>query len=514
MKLSRFQNFFPITDNNFLFFYFFKFTNYCNPFFYQCGKILNYLFLLFSLIPIYLISIKFFNKKISKLICILTILMPINTYVSYFLPEIMYYCAFWYFVYFLISLDSLKVRNIIFLSFVMSSLYFIRPHVNFIIPSILLILYFKNLYEHKIKSPLNIILLILFYLFFLLLGQFIFNDGFNFFGNRYEGFFGRFIFELFTYNKLLFFLKNFFINLYGHLTFLSFIFFIPILCLVNIFLLPKSFEFDFKIFLLFLIIVLFTLILVTTAFTAAIVDFGPYESIYRLHLRYYNFTFPIFIFLSFYSLKYISNSNNSFKIQFNKFFLASISLFVLGSLASFYLFSPFIAGPSDNPEYAFIRSRSVISFIFFINIFAFYFFYKSPRITINLFNYIVLPIFLVTTNINAANWQLKSHYNNLSNKLIYMENLGRDINKRISYDNQEKLLIATKNYESFLRVGFYIDNIKEYQHHILVDSITIPSSYKNSFILCIERCEINNDEYEIDKKYIDEIVLYRKIHDS
>lgn len=96
-SFSRLLPFKDIPVPSYLYYTVFRATNYCGDGFLECARALNYLFLIGTAPFIYLIAKRFSSRGLAAAVAIAAILGPINVYSTFFMPETMYFFAFWLF---------------------------------------------------------------------------------------------------------------------------------------------------------------------------------------------------------------------------------------------------------------------------------------------------------------------------------------------------------------------------------------------------------------------------------
>ena len=94
---------------SYLFFLLFGISRHCAEAFLECARIFNACFFGIAFLFIYLICRKYGSWQLSLLVTLLSVLGPISSYSAYFMPESMYFCAFWFLIWFL--LRSLNGRS-------------------------------------------------------------------------------------------------------------------------------------------------------------------------------------------------------------------------------------------------------------------------------------------------------------------------------------------------------------------------------------------------------------------
>jgi phosphoglycerol transferase len=94
-KLARLLPLASATIPDYVYFRIYRFTNICGAEFLGCAKILNALFFVAATPFVYLTARRYCSSVTSLAISALTLIGPINTYTSYFMPESMYFFGFW-----------------------------------------------------------------------------------------------------------------------------------------------------------------------------------------------------------------------------------------------------------------------------------------------------------------------------------------------------------------------------------------------------------------------------------
>jgi phosphoglycerol transferase len=87
---------------SYLFFLLFGTTRFFGEGFLECARIYNACFFAVALVFIYGVCRIYSSHKLALFTAILSVLGPINTYSAYFMPESMYFCAFWMMSWFLL----------------------------------------------------------------------------------------------------------------------------------------------------------------------------------------------------------------------------------------------------------------------------------------------------------------------------------------------------------------------------------------------------------------------------
>lgn len=92
---------------SYLFLLIFENTSRCGGAFLDCARIMNAFLLLLAMPFIYMVARRYANRWASLLIATLTTLGPISSYSAYFMPETLYFLAFWIFAWYTLSARAL-----------------------------------------------------------------------------------------------------------------------------------------------------------------------------------------------------------------------------------------------------------------------------------------------------------------------------------------------------------------------------------------------------------------------
>lgn len=136
---SRFVAFADQLYPNYLFSFVYSSTNMCGAGFYDCAKSLNAIFFIGTLAIIWLITKNLFGNKTAIFISSIGAISPISIYVSYFMPESMYY----FFMTLTIWLALRASQNSIWQTWSLVALglgaaSLVKPHAIFVLPAIVL----------------------------------------------------------------------------------------------------------------------------------------------------------------------------------------------------------------------------------------------------------------------------------------------------------------------------------------------------------------------------------------
>jgi phosphoglycerol transferase len=132
----------PFADQilpNYLFSWLYSSTSICGVNFYSCGKGLNVLFFLTTLAFIFLIAKRLLSVTWGAMIATVAAFSPIHVYVSYFMPESMYFSFITATIYVaLIAGNKHKLLWWIAVGAMLGLTALVKPHALFTLPAFLL----------------------------------------------------------------------------------------------------------------------------------------------------------------------------------------------------------------------------------------------------------------------------------------------------------------------------------------------------------------------------------------
>lgn len=433
-KLSRHIPLSESTIPGYLYLQLYNVTNYCGDGFLGCAKVINS-FLFVAAAPfIFLIARRITSEGVSVYISLLSIIGPISSYTAYFMPESFYFFSFWVVCWYLLSLDC-KSGN--FRWFVAGTIYaisaLIKPHSLLYLPAILLyvgFVFYRAQMLFSRASGMAIVSLMLglglakFGISYILAG----SSGLTVFGP----FYGATVSSVSSsgLDKYIALLLLSLESLKGHLLVVALLYGLP-LVLAGVATASTLFVRNYptnnigspaaqyeKLAFLSLIIIL-NLICVVALFTASVANSGPYETPYRLHMRYYNFALPLFYLVAAGALSTVTDVKRSVRYILSGIFAA------MGVLAVWSNLTPYTPSHIDSPE---IRGLHVDHLYFQVVggllISAVALWIVSQRNGLRLYLYFALPLFVV----------------------ISTYHVGLELNNRLSQDVYDKAGIFTKQY--------------------------------------------------------------------
>ncbi len=451
----------PVKDAaipDFFFFFVYKLTSVCGVKFLNCARFLNILFFVLAAPFIYLIARKFCNNFLSCFITLLAALSPNNIYTIHFMPESLYFLFFWIVSYFVLNIYTKKIfKGDLIIALLIAICSLIKPHALFLLPSILIFRIAKN--HASFRSSVFLIFLtviIKFIIGYLIAGK----SGLVFFGPVYSSFKPNHLFDI---SALFHFISISIEILKNHLALIFIIYCFPFLVMINY--LPCSFSYkslSLSRIILYTFLIITSLIFTTSLFSSLVQNAGPYESIFRVHSRYYNFALPLFLIISASQIN-IVQLNSDFK-KIKKIIIAVpiiivISYFItLGSnpVKLFYEeMSHHISLLADSPELLTLISESTTLLFFgLFSIFIIILWIWYEKLSNKLFLFLFFPLFVLKSNYYIYG-QIQ-----LSKLPTIYEVAAIDVKNYLPKKELSKLMVIGSNTEVYglFKILFQLDN--------------------------------------------------------
>lgn len=295
---------------SYLFLLIFGNTSSCGSAFLECARLLNAGFIVLTMPFIYLVARRYVSAWASLLIAGLTAVGPFSSYSAYFMPETLYFFGFWVFVWHVLGTPALTrpVRYGAMTGALLGLMMMIKFHALFLLIGfcafLLLCLVIRspgmNLGKALIIAGTAVAaaLLVRFSVGYLIAGRAGLSLTGSFYGNMADSTLS--VQRLWELIPLILKIAG------NHLLALVLLFGVPLATLLAQPASPERQELAGvgKLPLLPLVTaLLFVLVGVTAVFSATVAGANPYESPDRVHMRYYDFLFPLLFILAAAQLK-------------------------------------------------------------------------------------------------------------------------------------------------------------------------------------------------------------------
>ena len=459
---SKFSRLLPLRYSplpDYLYLSIYRLTNICGDGFLNCARILNTLFFIAAMPFIYLTTRRVSTKRIASIVALLAVLGPINSYTAYYMPEALYFFAFWLLTWFILRLDNTAdLRSWCFAGILLGLSALIKPHTLFLLPAIVVyILYAGRKKEGKwaLQAIGNafifvaIAFVVKFSIGYLLVGK----AGVSIFGAFYTSIASRTTSNLHRYFELLSLSTE---SAKGHILAICLMFGVPIA-----FAIKASFESALykeetrssHRIAVYALLVLVSLILVVSLFTASIAGTGIDITTTHLHMRYYNFALPL--------LLVIVASQLSLEQTANMLKRRAIVAFPIGAAIVYAIYTfmaPYVPMFIDSPELrGFTYNRTVIYVLSGISFLALALWVYSAQAGAKVFLYLLMPLAVVFSTYDV-NGELRHRL--VPNVFDRAGIFTKHYLSNVSNEELSKLVIVGSDECGMYRTLFYLDNPK------------------------------------------------------
>jgi phosphoglycerol transferase len=456
-ELSRLVPFSDANIPGYLYFAIYRATRLCGDGFLGCARLLNVAFFVCATGFIYLVGKRVVDEKNALLISALSILGPINTYTAYFMPESLYFLCFWIVTWLALSINE---RHGIWhwfcfgMSLGLTSL--VKPHALFLLPALGVL--YLTLFSRKVASGESARVFWLLGIFAvgaiatkLLVGFFLAgNAGITAFGSTYNSYASTSIAYSNRYSE---FAWMAFKNFRGHLFALAILFAVPsaqlILSSGQFFRSASGCNYALTTA-FYTALVLLVLVSVVAIFAVPASGSGPYESINRLSMRYYNFVFPLLLIVG---ASAISSETGESSVRRRAIIAFPIGAAIL--YASITHLAPYTPSLVDCPELrGFTSNRNAFYVLSATSVASLALWMYAGKVGGKCFLYLFMPLMVAFSSFHVNQ--------ELEQRLIAdtFDRAGIFTKQYLSTDDLSKLVVVGPELAGLYRALFHIDNSK------------------------------------------------------
>jgi phosphoglycerol transferase len=279
-------------------------TTICGEGFLSGARMLNALFFVAAGPFLYLVARRACSRGMALAIALLSLAGPINTCTVYYMPESVYFLSFWLITWFLLRQDDSTGTRAWSLAGVLLGLAsLIKPHALLLVPAIVAyVLYVSRTPERRwlLRAMKNAAVLVIVMLLtkmsvgYLLAGE----RGLSLFGTVYTSIASSAASGSRRYLEQLAMLR---VPIKGHVLAMCLMFGLPIVIAINnslqsVFSKPDR-QSD-QVMSVYAIAIMVDMWAVAGIHSVVTCHIEPYETLMRLHMRYYNFMFPLFLMIA------------------------------------------------------------------------------------------------------------------------------------------------------------------------------------------------------------------------
>jgi len=431
-------------------------TRHAGSAFLEAARVLNALFFVGAAPFIYQTTRKVASKWVAVLVATLSLLDPINTYTAYFMPEGMYFFVFWWMSWYLLCRRQARPLYYGMMSgLLLAILVLVKVNAVFLLPGMMAFLVYANYRDHSpswvkhsavnAASFVATFAIVRFALGYLFAGK----AGLQILGTRYGSLANASAaparFSLLT-SEVSGVLR-------GHVLGLALLFALPLASTVVILFRKHTGTEDdnaLSNIAAYTLAVLLPLIVVVAYFTASVLGESPYESLGRLHMRYYNFLFPLFLMVVAGQLTARDFRRNRYVV------LASVSaLILLIGLAFRVLLRLYSPSLIDSPE---LHGVTVTSASFYLvgglGILSLLVWAWNQRRGAQLALFLVMPIVILLSAVHG-NSELRRHL-----AASAEDSTGRFAHDELDPLERPRLAVVGSEPAALFHVLFYVDDPK------------------------------------------------------
>jgi phosphoglycerol transferase len=437
---------------DYLYFVVYNFTNQCGDGFLSCARIMNVAAFVGAAPFIYLTARRVCPRGVATLVVILALIGPINTYTAYFMPEPLYFLAFWVIAWFTLGIDSIDARRKwIVVGILIGAAALVKPHALFLIPGIVLYLVYlgSRLGREGLRATVETSALIVvvplvtkFVGGFLLAG----STGLTIFGPTYGSISESALSSLGQPRDVLTMSAE---SLLGHVLAICLLYGLPIALSLAAAVhslrsggRPSASDRTS----IFAFVILLDLVVVVALFTALTAGGSIYETPYRLHMRYYNFALPLLFIVAGAQLGASPTRRTT-----NMFIAGLIGLAIVYALVS--RLAPYTPYLVDSPELRSITDQRALFLVLgCVSLAALALWAAGNRWGVRLFFYGFLPLAVIGSTI-AASSELR-----LRLEPDQADQAGMFATQYLSRGDRSHVLVVGSDISQLYRSMFYVDD--------------------------------------------------------
>lgn len=442
---------------SFLYYKVYTLTNYCGDSYLDCNRLLNTVFYVLASPFIYLLARRVAPAWPSALVALAAALAPNNAYTPFFMPEAMYYCAFWCLSWAAFYLhDQPSARRAALLGGLLGLAILVKLHGLFLAPALALFVLYCAYAERRpgwlqrgmlwAALMLAAALAVRFGLGYRLAGQ----NGLDLFGSLYSG---QAAYTAKSHSPLRQVLGFAWHNLQGHLMLLGALFAVPLAALVGSFNCWRphgAAEQRLQAISVYSVLALGSLLGLTIMFTASITGLALGDSTARIHTRYYDFALPL---LSLCALAAAYAPARPLPGAAR----AVLGLLVLVLLwhCRAHLLHWFAPAVIDTPELRTLSLRNnLFNIVLGVSLLSTLGWVASQRLGLRLFLFLVLPLSTALLAWGTASEVRASRWADPASKA------GLFARQYLSRDQSNQLLIVASDIAVLHRARFFLENPK------------------------------------------------------
>jgi len=429
-KYARLAAYSEIEIPGFAYYLIYSITQWCGHGFLECARILNVFFFAVGGYFVFKVSRIYLSVFASVAVSMLSMAMPMNTYVSYFMPEAMYFGVFWMLQYSIFAVDAQKRQKWLVSGILLGLLALVKPHAHFLVPVFVLFILFEQGVARNSFKDLAKLLLGFLLLRYGLGALFAGAHAFSVFGVQYSVHASSALSDLGTIAAAT---QSLLLNALGNVVVLALLFGLPLVLMTHGAFTTKNRE-DYRLYILsLLILVVMVPVVALFATSTALFDANVDN---RIHLRYYSFMFPFFFII-------VCRQFDAVRVKERPTMtlIALLLVAIAGLILPYYhsinqYLYPYAIVVTDVPEiFLLMQYSSLLYVVAATGVLSVLLWIRLPSTASRLYMFVFLPLFLgVTwiTNFNVKEVRYKEQSSDIA---------GNYIRENLSTASQDSLLV-------------------------------------------------------------------------
>lgn len=479
---------------SYLFLLIFGNTSSCGSAFLECARLLNAGFIVLSMPFIYLVARRYTNTWVSLLIAGLTAVGPFSSYSAYFMPETLYFLGFWIFVWHALGSSALinPLRYGAVTGVLLGLMMLIKFHAVFVLIGFCAFMLLCLLMRTPGLNPgrtlviagtaVVVTLLVRFAAGYMIAGRAGLSLTGSFYGNMAD--------SALSLQRLLELLPLTLTIASNHLLALGMLFGIPIATLLAQPAIPgnqKAAAVGRLPLLPLVSALLIVLVGITSVFSATVVGANPYESSDRVHMRYYDFLFPLLFILAAAQLR-VSEDAGARRVRTRLAALTTAALAVYALLIAMHRFVP---NHVDHPDLRGFMAHSTLCVILgCVGLVALAAWGYRRRLGAQIFVFVFMPLSLLSSGVVVS--QIQSQRMNTDK----YDHAGEFVRLYLA-EQTDGLVIAGYDPSKLIQTQFHIDSpqtrVVYVSHGEALDASNIPP--ESNWLLVFDTHEIRLPTY-------------------
>lgn len=458
---SSFSRLVPLSEvpiPSYLYFSAFRATNFCGDGFLSCARAINSFFFVATAPFIYLVARRFMSRNLSGFVAILSICSPLNAYTAYFMPEATYYLSFWVLTWsaFRFFEAPTSVRCAV-LGTTMALISMVKIHALFLLPGFSLFILYTAYATRAADSNsrwwhtgLRLIVIALTTAAVVRLGVgylYAGRNGLVLFGDLYNG---QAEHTAATRTSIWQLIPAALLNARGHAMALALLFGVPLAAALAYPLPRAESKQNVHALLVYSLLMLCSLLAVTVMFTASVIGNGPYETNARLHMRYYDFMFPLFLIFAGSQL-----SDRIPELPIVKKFAIGIPLAAIIICGNYLLLNQFKPSFVDCPELSgFTSDPNFFKLLTALAVFSIFAWIANNKLGAKIFIFGFMPLYTV-----MAGAMITSTIRQPMQADDY-DQAGMFVRQYLSKEQSDGVVVVGADVQGLYKAKFHIDNPK------------------------------------------------------